>query len=332
MIPRHKFSNQSEKGSTISLEDIGNLRGGAYTNLSDLIRMRYAARGLNCFKSAAKLNRLSGLIASKSRGRGIDFAEVRIYQPGDDIRSIDWKVTARTRQPHTKLFQEDKECPFYILVDQSISMFFGSAYAFKSVLAAECAALFSWDALYRGDRVGGIIFSEECVTELRARRSKSSALRFLYELNKSNRNLSKKKLRKTASHLSDALSRLRRITKHDSTIVIISDFSAVEEQSILHLRQLMQSSRVTGIHISDPLERELPKPDIYSVTDGASKSRINTTSLKYRENYALQFNKRLNKIKNEFARTRSPLVELSTEQKHVREIANAFGEMSQSLK
>ena len=126
MTPRHKFSNQSEEGSTISLENVGNLRGGAYTNLSDLIRMRYTARGLNCFKSEAKLNQLSGLIASKSRGRGIDFAEVRIYQPGDDIRSIDWKVTARTRQPHTKLFQEDKECPFYIIVDQSISMFFGS--------------------------------------------------------------------------------------------------------------------------------------------------------------------------------------------------------------
>ena len=94
----------------------------------------------------------------------------------------------------------------------------------------------------------------------------------------------------------------------------------------------MQSSRVIGVHISDPLEKELPKPDVYSVTDGASKSRINTTSLKYRENYALQFNKRLNKVKNEFARSRSPLVELSTEQKHVSEIATSFGEMSQPVK
>ena len=330
MATQPKSQIQSEKAeSTIDIENIGNLYEGAYTNLSDLIRMRYAARRLNYFKSQAKFNRLSGLIASKSRGRGIDFSEVRIYQPGDDIRSIDWKVTARTRQPHTKLFHEDKEHPFYILVDQSTSMFFGSVYAFKSVLAAECAAIFSWDALYRGNRVGGLIISEESSMELRARRSKSSTLRFLYELNKCNRRLSRTSLKKNQSHLSDALRRLRKIAKHDSTILIISDFCSLDEQATIQLRQLMQHSQVIGLHISDPLEKELPEPDFYTITNGISKSRINTSSKKYREHYAQLFEKRLNKVKFEFARTRSPIVELSTEQKHVSEIAAALSEISQ---
>ena len=313
-----------------NLQDARELKGGAYTDVKELIEMRYAGRNLNHFKTHAKYNPLSGLLASKFRGRGVDFAEVRIYQPGDEIRSIDWKVTARTQHPHTKLFQIEKERPFYILVDQSTSMFFGSVHALKSVLAAECAALAAWNALHRGDRVGGIIFSEKSSREVRARSSKSSVLRFLYELDHCNRVLSGKPAKGNSPYLSNALFRLRRITKHDSAVLIISDFASLEEQATLQLRDLMQHNQVMGVHISDPLEKELPKPDRYTITNGVTRSHINTSSKQYREDYALNFKNRLKKVKFEFARTGSPLVELSTKQKLVSELAASMSGIRQS--
>ena len=152
------------------------LKGGAYTDIRELIQLRYAARGMDLLQANKTRNPLSGLLSSKFRGRGIDFAEVRIYQPGDDVRTIDWRVTARTQIPHTKLFQEEKERPVLILVDQSTSMFFGSRQAFKSVLAAESAALIAWTALERGDRVAGIVYSQKGQREVRPRRSKNLSL------------------------------------------------------------------------------------------------------------------------------------------------------------
>ena len=134
---------------------------GAYTDLPDLIRLRYAAREMADLTGDKTSNPLAGLLSSNFRGRGIDFAEVRVYQPGDDVRTIDWRVTARTQVAHTKVFQEEKERPVLILVDQSASMYFGSQVTFKSVLAARTAAIIAWAALERGDRVGGLVFSEQ---------------------------------------------------------------------------------------------------------------------------------------------------------------------------
>ncbi|MBD3648896.1 MAG: DUF58 domain-containing protein, partial [Pseudomonadales bacterium] len=166
-------------------------RGGAYTNTSELIRLRYAAREIDAIAINKARNPLSGLLTSSFRGRGVDFAEVRVYQPGDDVRSIDWRVTARTGTAHTKLFQEEKERPVLILVDQSHAMFFGSRIAFKSVIAAEAAALLAWTGLDRGDRVGGIVFSDRQHREIRPRRSKHSVLRLLNEINDFNHALNR---------------------------------------------------------------------------------------------------------------------------------------------
>jgi len=92
-------------------------------------------------------------------GRGIDFEETRIYQPGDDIRTMDWRVTARTGKPHTKVYREERERPTFFLVDYNPSMFFGSKVAFKSVIAAKTAAILAWAAAREGNRVGGLVFS-----------------------------------------------------------------------------------------------------------------------------------------------------------------------------
>ena len=290
---------------------------GAYTDLRDLIRLRYAARKVSDPTDNKISNPLAGLLTSKFRGRGIDFAEVRIYQPRDDVRTIDWRVTARTGTPHTRIFQEEKERPVLILTDQSSTMYFGSRVTFKSVLAARAAALIAWAGLERGDRVGGIVFSGQAHREVRPRRSKHSVLRYLNELHDYNHALNRESAKANAvseSGFTDALARLRRVARQGSVVFIISDFAGYQDESRRHLQLLARHSEVVGIHISDPLERELPSPDIYSITDGLKRSRINTAGGKNRQVYENNFRRRLAVIQEEFMRVRSPLLTLETNQ------------------
>ncbi|MFT7219569.1 MAG: hypothetical protein ACI8Z1_001184 [Candidatus Azotimanducaceae bacterium] len=298
---------------------------GAYTDLRDLVRLRYAARELNAFEEHQTSNPLAGLLSSSFRGRGIDFAEVRAYQPGDDVRTIDWRVTARTQSPHTKLFQEEKERPVLILVDQSASMYFGSRVTFKSVLAARVAALVGWAALDRGDRVGGIVFSGLGHREVRPRRNKHAVLRLLNELNDANHALSPERETQSTQYFNDALANVRRVTKHGSMIFLISDFQSFMPESRIHLQTLARHNDVIGIHISDALEASLPPPDIYSITDGHQRARINTASKANRQAYEAGFKQRLSNIKDEFLRVKAPLVTLRTDESIVDAINRSPG-------
>jgi len=290
---------------------------GAYTDVRDLIRLRYAAREINDLADNRTSNPLAGLLSSSFQGRGIDFSEVRIYQPGDDVRTIDWRVTARTQTPHTKLFQEEKERPVLILVDQSASMFFGSQVTFKSVLAARTAALIAWTMLDRGDRVGGIIFSEQGHREIRPRRNKHAVLRLLNELNEFNHQLSREAATRPATYsnnyFTEALANVRRVTKHGSVIFVISDFANFSEESRIHFQPLARHNELIGIHISDPLEQSLPRPDLYTITDGVQRSRINTVSRKHRDAYTQSFQQRIATVQEEFMRVKSELLALRTD-------------------
>ncbi len=333
------------------------LSGGAYTDIRDLIRLRYAVRELDALRLPKSINPLAGLLTSNFRGRGIDFAEVRIYQPGDDVRTIDWRVTARTQTPHTKMFQEEKERPVLILVDQSISMYFGSQVAFKSVIAAEAAALIAWTNLDRGDRVGGIVFAENGHREVRPRRSKHSVLRLLHEINDFNHLLSRHSAqrqppRDTQSpehsrerftepsteaftepsngqgYLAEALRNVRRVAKHGSTIFLVSDYRSLDEQARIHIRQLARHNDIVGIYVSDPLERSLPTPDLYTITDGTRRAKINTANKHYRQHYEAAYDQYMKELRSEFARIRSPLLEISTAQPIVQALSKRFSEQS----
>lgn len=133
---------------------------GIRIGLAELIDMRHRVREIQLFSKPGQRSPLVGLHHSKLRGRGVDFDQVRVYQAGDDVRNIDWRVTARTQEPHTKLFHEERERPIFILVEQSQRLFFGSGLMFKSVLAAQAAALFGWAALGHNDRIGGLVFGD----------------------------------------------------------------------------------------------------------------------------------------------------------------------------
>lgn len=301
------------------------LKGGAYTDIRELIDLRYATREIDVLAARRASNPLSGLLTSRFRGRGIDFAEVRVYQPGDDIRTIDWRVTARTEIPHTKLFQEEKERPVMILADQSHSMFFGSRVAFKSVVACEAAALLAWTALERGDRTGGMVFSESGHRDVRPRRNKHSVLRLINELNDFNHKLQREPDPEgKSSYLGDALRNVRRVAKHGSAIFIISDFAEFNEEAILHFNQLAQHNDVVGIQVSDPLERDLPDPDLYMITNGHDRQRINTANKHYRTQYHELFMTRLARARSAFARMKAPLLEIQTHEPVVTSLATQY--------
>ena len=300
--------------------------GGAYTDLRDLIRLRYAAKEINRAAAKKSRNPLSGLMTSNFRGRGIDFAEVRVYQPGDDIRSIDWRVTARTQVPHTKLFQEEKERPVLLLVDQSLPMFFGSQHAFKSVVAAEAAALLAWTSLDRGDRTGGIVFSGTEHREIRPMRNKQAVLRLLSEIDTFNHALSRDTPAGDTNGLVEALRNVRRVAKHGSTIFIISDFSSFDDDAMVHFSQLSRHNDIVGIHISDPLERELPRPDLYTITNGEERLRINAADRQFRSRHHEEFLDRLAYLRGELARLKSPLLELVTNEPVVDSLVDKYNE------
>ena len=302
------------------------IKGGAYTDVTELIRLRHAAREIDSVTIDKSSNPLSGLLTSKFRGRGIDFAEVRRYEPGDDVRTIDWRVTARTQIAHTKLFQEEKERPVLILVDQSHSLFFGSVFSFKSVLAAQAAALIAWVSLENGDRVGGIVFAETGHREVRPRRSKHAVLRLLNEINDFNHRLNKDRGNEDSAtdYLSEALLNVRRVAKHGSTIFLISDYDHFSKDALLHLRQLSRHNDIIGVHVSDPMEHNLPSPDLYTITDGQQRVQIDTADKKNRSEYEQQYERHLQQTRIEFNKLKSPLFELSTGNNVIQSLADSY--------
>lgn len=300
--------------------------GGAYTDLKALTQLRYAAKAIDLVAISKATNPLSGLLTSNFHGRGIDFAEVRIYQPGDDVRTIDWRVTARTQKPHTKLFHEEKERPVLLIVDQSSSMFFGSRVTFKSVLAAQSAVLIAWTALESGDRVGGLVFSDHTHREIRPRRSKHSVLRLLNEIDTYNHALGKGMQPQGDYYFTSALRSVRRVIKHGGVIFIISDFQQFDGETKLHLRQLARHNDIVGIHISDEMERSLPAPNLYTITDGTDQTRINTADPEHRARYRDNFKQRLDFIGGEFKKINAPFFELQTHQPVIDAIANKYSQ------
>jgi uncharacterized protein (DUF58 family) len=134
---------------------------GVYANLDDLIRIRFRAFDFSFRPSQPVTSVLAGRYASRLRGRGLNFEELRRYLPGDDPRTLDWKVTARTRRPHVRVYTEERDRAVLLVVDQRMSMFFGTSDRMKSVTAAELAALGAWRALDVGDRVGLVGFNDD---------------------------------------------------------------------------------------------------------------------------------------------------------------------------
>ncbi len=238
-------------------------------------------------------SQISGLHASQQKGRGIDFSEVRPYQAGDDIRAIDWRVTARTGKTHTKLFSEEREQPVMLLVDISSSMAFGSELLLKSIQAAHFASLLSWITVKQQDRIGAVIYNgltqkKQALRELKPTSRKQGPLAIIHALIESHK---ERLLTPSAIDSSigwqEALAHLHRLCPKGSDIVIISDFYALKTQDKKRLSQLRQHNRVQFMHIFDPLEQGQTAFRGQELVSDQNQTRwLNFSSAKTRETLA----------------------------------------------
>ena len=266
---------------------------GVYTSLRDLINLRYRL-GPVLSSGKTSTNLQPGQKASKIRGSGLDFAEVRVYQPGDDVRSIDWKVSARKQKVHTKLFHEEKERPVLVFVDQTQSMFFGSGVRLKSIAAAELGALEIWRAVENGERIGGAIATNEEVILAKPRHGTTAATKMLFHIAEANRSLTRETFKRISA--SEAVANLLNISKQRFKIVIVSDFQGFPNDWEEIVKRLARKNYLDLVHIYDPIEETLPPPGRYAVSDGKENAIFSSGDPDLSDEYEKAFNQKKSRL------------------------------------
>ncbi len=294
---------------------------GIHTTLEELLLLRLKAQTLTLPGRSKVMTLLAGGRLSGFRGRGMEFVETRHYLPGDDIRSIDWRVTARSNKPHTKIFQEERERPMLILADFSPSLYFGTRKVFKSVLAAHSAALLAWAAKAQGDRIGGIILSPQQHQDIRPAGGRRGLLRLLNALAQATQ--ATPSADQPRPHIARALQQLRRVAHPGSLLCVISDFHSFDAEAEQHLRRLAQHTDILGIFIYDELERQLPPPGRYSVTDGAHLLQFNSANAATRTRYQQHFAQHYARIQQVFNHRSLRLLPLATHQEVAETLSTA---------
>ncbi|MFW2227439.1 DUF58 domain-containing protein [Rhizobium sp. CRRU65] len=248
---------------------------GVYVSTDELVALEARARDLSFVQKARSHQQLAGRMQSAMRGRGLIFEELRDYLPGDDIRSIDWRVTARTSRPVVRIYSEEKERPALIIVDQRINMFFGSRRSMKSVTAAEAAMLCAWRILGSGDRVGGFVFGESPTSEVKPHRSRNAVIAFAEKIAGQNASLhadSKSELDPQA--LDKVLSTVANIAHHDHLVVVVSDFDGHTATTRDILLRLSSRNDVICLLVYDPFLLDLPTSGDIVVSGGGPQAEL----------------------------------------------------------
>ncbi|MCI0744352.1 MAG: DUF58 domain-containing protein [Verrucomicrobia subdivision 3 bacterium] len=299
---------------------------GVYINLRDLVALQHRAHGFSFLPRQPIQSLLAGRHASRLRGRGLNFEEIRRYQTGDDIRQIDWKVTARTRKTHSRVFTEERERSTLLLVDQRLSMFFGSVKNMKSVTAAEMAALGAWRVLSQKDRVGALVFNDSTIGEIRPQRSQATVMRILNAVVEQNHALSLTSgVRPNPGMFNEALRRCDRLAKHDWLVCIISDGAGHDEESRQLLTRIARHNDVLFAFIHDPLETELPAAGPLVFGDGAQQLEVDTSHRGLRERFRETFAEQRAAGKKFQLHRETPVIPLSTSESVVDQIRHQLG-------
>lgn len=263
--------------------------------LDSLLGARQHCQQLPLFSRPMRTSRQAGRQYSRLRGRGVDFDQVRAYQPGDDIRNIDWRVTARSQKVHTKVFNEERERPVFIICEQSNRLCFGSQKYFKTALAAEACALIAWTALSHNDRVGGMVFASGVCHEVRPRRSRQAMLQLFRLLLDANRAVTPgvAEAHDTQSEpLNLALRHSREIIRPGSILYLLCDHAAIDQMQHSLMVPLAAHNDLILLPIHDRLDAGLPDHGRLAFTQGEQSLTVDTRDSELRERYRAQFGQR----------------------------------------
>ncbi|MFO1435452.1 MAG: DUF58 domain-containing protein [Gammaproteobacteria bacterium] len=279
--------------------------------LADLVRLAPLARQLELWRE--KEVESGGSHHTVFKGRGMEFAETRPYQPGDDIRHIDWRVTARSGRAHTKLFREERERPVVIWIDLRPSMFFATRGVFKSVLAARLAAMIAWIANAHGDRVGGRVLTAYNDIVLNVARGRPAVLRMLRAIEKSFSGAAIATPAPEQVSPTESLRSLANTIRPGSCVFLLSDFQSIEDASVELLRSIGVHCDITLCHIHDLLESNLPPPGIYPISSPTGQTAIlNSAVTGLRQTYQQRFAARVEHLRSETRNHHARYLSIST--------------------
>lgn len=296
--------------------------------LDTLLGARQHCQQLPLFSRPMRTSRQAGRQYSRLRGRGVDFDQVRAYQPGDDIRNIDWRVTARSQKVHTKVFNEERERPVFIICEQSSRLCFGSQRYFKSALAAEASALIAWTALSHNDRVGGMVFAPGTCHEVRPRRNRGAILQLFRLLLEANAALDPSR-ESPAPDMNEplnlALRHSREIIRPGSILYLLCDHAAIDLMQQSLLIPLAAHNDLILLPVHDPLDANLPRHGSLAFTQGGETLYIDTTDDSVRAAYHSQFVARQQAWQRLASRLRCTLNALDTTQPPVEQLRSMLG-------
>lgn len=307
-----------------------------YADLRQLIALQQQISGFSFLPAQPLRSVLAGRHASRLRGRGLNFEELRHYRVGDDIRNMDWKVTNRTRKPHVRVYTEERERPLLLLVDQRQTMFFGSRNKMKSVVATEVAALVAWRMLAAGDCVGALIFNDSAVAEVKPQRSRNAVIKLLQQAVTMNHALAAGKPgpgKASAPHnqLNHVLGLAQRVCAHDYLLVVISDLSGWDELSVKRIRRMSRHNDLIATLIYDPLEKALPDSRQLVVSDGELQIEVNVRKRNLQHQFTERFVSGVEFLQRQLKKYDVPVIPIDTVSPAQEQLRQAIGEPAKAM-
>lgn len=281
-----------------------------YADLPRLQRWRVLTQGLKLGHQQRLIAQLGNAASSVRKGRGMTFSEVRPYQAGDEVRHIDWKVTARSQKTHTKLFSEEHERPVFVLVEQSENLFFGTQHCFKSVLALDVMAMLGWATLNQGDRIGGLVFNGEQHHWVEPKRQAHTLLHLVDYGLQLHQRLQRPAWRQGAWQA--PLEHAQRLIRPASKVFIIGDLFNLDTKNKRTLAQLRQHNDVIALHLQDPLEYQLPEQGEWALNDGEHTHILD--SARDQQAYQQTYHQAWSNLQQDLHSQRIPLFAFSTDE------------------